>query len=435
MKTINMPKGIQRKKIFVVLAISLLLLTGYLGLVNIPFVKAPLDTSPPSFGSISSNTTYAGNTTQISCAITDDVDVSSWRCAWNNSGSWVNSSAVLVSGSSATALFNGTFESTVGDKVSVQFWANDSSDNAAYSNVEMFTLTVYNTPAGTLFYDDFESGVLNPSKWAHINNAQVQSTIKKTEDYALNISSASYGDAISITGLDLHNCTFTFWWRTDAYASDYIDHTYILQIGDYFFLDIDIVNITGRYSRFEDANGVYLPSVFEWNYGLDTWYNITLHFEMDISTTNADATIWIDGTQMMSVTGMSISLTPQGNHGYFELYGGFKQSTYFDDMQVYMTATTGGGSGGGGSGGGGGGFSNPTPAPSNNGNNNANNNGFANAISKFINDIIAALRKIPPWAIWVLIGVLLIVGIAGVAKGSKHRGTPSRSFNPNLGGM
>ena len=104
------------------------------------FGDVPSDLTPPTFGTITSNSTLAGNATQISCAISDNVAVSSWGFAWNNSGSWVDSSKFAVSGTSITALYNGTYNSTIGDKVSVRFWANDSSNNAAYSSIQTFLL-------------------------------------------------------------------------------------------------------------------------------------------------------------------------------------------------------------------------------------------------------------------------------------------------------
>jgi len=97
--------------------------------------------APPSFSSMTSTTSYAGVAAQISVTITDNLGVSSWRCASNNTGSMVNGTVILVSGSPVTALYNDTLENTVGDTVVFQFWANDTSNNAAYSSVGYLTLT------------------------------------------------------------------------------------------------------------------------------------------------------------------------------------------------------------------------------------------------------------------------------------------------------
>lgn len=96
---------------------------------------------PPIFGTPSANTTLAGQSTQISCTISDNAALQHWGFAWNNTGSWVNASAVAVSDTIITALYNGTWNSTAGNKVSVQFWADDLFNNTAYSSVETFTLT------------------------------------------------------------------------------------------------------------------------------------------------------------------------------------------------------------------------------------------------------------------------------------------------------
>ena len=105
---------------------------AYIGLVS--------GSSLPTFGTVSANVTLAGNATQISCTISADSGMSSWGFAWNNTGSTVNATKIVVSGASVTALYNGTWNATVGNNVWVQFWANDTSNNVAYSGVKTFTL-------------------------------------------------------------------------------------------------------------------------------------------------------------------------------------------------------------------------------------------------------------------------------------------------------
>ena len=121
------------------------------------------DTTLPIFGTITANNTVAGNPIQISCTISDNIAISSWGFAWNNTGSYVNSSKFSVSGTSITALYNGTWNSMVGYNISVQFWANDSSNNAAYSAVQTFTLT---TTTGYMV-DTLNDWMLTgwPSQW------------------------------------------------------------------------------------------------------------------------------------------------------------------------------------------------------------------------------------------------------------------------------
>lgn len=93
---------------------------------------------------------------------------------------------------------------------------------------------------------------------------------------------------------------------------------------------------------------------------------------------------------------------------------------YAVDADVITTPTGGGG---------GGGFSNssPTPTPGMGG------GGFKNPLQ----GLLDLLKQIPPWALWVIVAILIIVGLAGVAKGNKKKGggTPSRSFSPSYGGM
>jgi hypothetical protein len=88
------------------------------------------------------------------------------------------------------------------------------------------------------------------------------------------------------------------------------------------------------------------------------------------------------------------------------------------------------------SGGGGGGITpSGSPSPSST-NSNSTGGGFGGIIGRAVKAITDFINKIPPWAIWGIIAVLLIAGVAGVLKGKKRGGgTPSRSFNPSSGGM
>ena len=95
------------------------------------------DLTAPSFGAISGNTTIAGADVAYSCTISDGVAVSGFIASWNNSGVWVN--GTWTAGGSGSLV--GTHNATVGNIISVRFYANDSSDNWAVSDISNFTLT------------------------------------------------------------------------------------------------------------------------------------------------------------------------------------------------------------------------------------------------------------------------------------------------------
>lgn len=98
-----------------------------------------LDTTPPTFGSIAATNTLAGASTTLSCSVSDDNAVSFNYIATNNTGSWTGTNQTAQSGGSASLIL--TWNATVGNVVGVQVWANDTSNNNAYSSITYFTLT------------------------------------------------------------------------------------------------------------------------------------------------------------------------------------------------------------------------------------------------------------------------------------------------------
>lgn len=111
----------------------------------------PSDTAPPGFGTVTANVTYAGQPVQLSCPVSDNVALSVYRFSWNNTGTWQNQTDVSASGASVTALFNGTWNGTIGNVVSVKVYANDTSNNWAVSGATNFLLldSIGPTYAGT----------------------------------------------------------------------------------------------------------------------------------------------------------------------------------------------------------------------------------------------------------------------------------------------
>jgi hypothetical protein len=103
------------------------------------------DGSPPTFGTITGNTTISGAGVAYSVTISDNVAVSGFIASWNNTGGWVN--GTWTSGGAGSLA--GTHNSTVGAKVSVIFYSNDTSNNWGTSSTATFTLTDGTVPSFT----------------------------------------------------------------------------------------------------------------------------------------------------------------------------------------------------------------------------------------------------------------------------------------------
>ena len=111
----------------------------------------PPDTSDPEYSDDGHNTTEAGNLCEFSIIYNDDDDINDtgldpsgqYIFSTNNTGSWVNDSAVNFTSTPEWANVTKTLNSTRGVVVGYRWFANDSAGN--YNNTSIFTLTVTNT--------------------------------------------------------------------------------------------------------------------------------------------------------------------------------------------------------------------------------------------------------------------------------------------------
>ncbi|MFA5365612.1 MAG: hypothetical protein WC325_10580, partial [Candidatus Bathyarchaeia archaeon] len=99
------------------------------------------DSVAPTFGAVSANSTVAGAGVNVSCAVSDETAVSGWILEQNNTGT--PSNTTWASGSAASWV--GTWNSTVGSKVTAKVYANDTSNNWN-STSATFTLTDGSVP-------------------------------------------------------------------------------------------------------------------------------------------------------------------------------------------------------------------------------------------------------------------------------------------------
>lgn len=122
---------------------------------------------PPTFANISTNTTITGQPCSFNCLINDNTNVSAYIFSTNNTGSWINDTAVVFSSffnaTAAWANVTKTLNDADGKVVSYIWHANDTSNNWSRSGQYNFTtsalqnyLTVispYGTPGGQGWYN------------------------------------------------------------------------------------------------------------------------------------------------------------------------------------------------------------------------------------------------------------------------------------------
>ena len=104
----------------------------------------PRDFTSPTIGAISANSHSIGAPVTLSSAITDDVGIDSIIPSWNNTGTWVNQTAINALGSkNYAASFTGKWNTNPGSVVSAIFYARDTSGNWAASSQTNFALNTY----------------------------------------------------------------------------------------------------------------------------------------------------------------------------------------------------------------------------------------------------------------------------------------------------
>jgi hypothetical protein len=96
-----------------------------------------------AFENMMVSTTQAGASCTFSVQITDSVSsLSMYIFGTNNTGTWVNDSAVAVSGSTVLAYATKTLSSTVGVVVGYEWFANDTSDVWESSGIRSLTTSL-----------------------------------------------------------------------------------------------------------------------------------------------------------------------------------------------------------------------------------------------------------------------------------------------------
>ena len=113
-----------------------------------------------------SSSTRVGYVVQFNITWRDDVNLSSYIFSWNDSGSWVNTSASF-SGTERNVSVNKTVNATVGMQVCWTYYANDTAGNMNQSGVWCYTLN--NTPPNVPAFNSPANGTNYSVRYALLN--------------------------------------------------------------------------------------------------------------------------------------------------------------------------------------------------------------------------------------------------------------------------
>jgi hypothetical protein len=189
-----------------------------------------VDTTPPTFGSMTANTTAAGAGANLSCMVSDNVAVSSYTYSWNNTGRWANQTAVSASGSSVAATLTGTWNSTSGNTVSVKVYANDTSNNWNASSQYNFTITpasafklAFTSGTGQTLVAGQLSGQITVQRLDQYGNLVTSGSITVSLN-STSLGAAFYSDAggsipVSSVTITSGSSTVSFWYKDTVAGS------------------------------------------------------------------------------------------------------------------------------------------------------------------------------------------------------------------------
>lgn len=107
--------------------------------INVTVSGAGADTTLPQFSTNSTNNTFAGNGTNFTITATDDTGLSGFYFETNNTGTRINSSFTILSGTAGTAWNFTVLNSTQGTLIQYRAYANDTSNN--WNTSETYNLT------------------------------------------------------------------------------------------------------------------------------------------------------------------------------------------------------------------------------------------------------------------------------------------------------
>jgi hypothetical protein len=186
-----------------------------------------------------------------------------------------------------------------------------------------------------LFSDDFESGSIDPAKWASNTGAVVQSDIVKDGSYALNITGIpGSGYLKSVSTLDLTDCYISFWWLVnDSLTVNDPDIYGILGVANSGDGGQFVLNVNSSKGDIITNDGDHY---FSLSLTADTWYNFTIYISKDVLSGSTNSTVWVDSVQKENLVGTD---TYAEANNQLQLYGRENLDTVYDDVEVYTLTT------------------------------------------------------------------------------------------------
>jgi hypothetical protein len=305
--------------------------------VDTAYIGPEADNVPPVFSAITANTTAAGKPCRFDCLVTDDVNVSTYIFSTNNTSAWINDTAVVFSsfyGSKAAwANVTKTLSDTVGNVVSYLWYANDTSNNWGKSDQYNLTLTVL----PKLFEDGFESG--NFSRWSATGGSPtVTSGDAHHGTYKAVLVSGQYAQKIFTSYYDRLSMRVYVLFKTfpnTTGASSPIFGVWNTSPARYM-ATVYIANVSGTLKwqlRYYNNGSYYtVTSGQQTNPSLDTWYCVEVE-GVSNSTTNAEARVYVNGSELTDITQTGKNNTAQMNSGYLQVSGS-PTSIWYDCVAI-----------------------------------------------------------------------------------------------------
>jgi hypothetical protein len=115
------------------------------------------DTQPPTYSALTTSTAVAGKLCYFGITANDNVSLSKYIFSTNNTGAWLNNTAVAFGGTPATISVTKTLNTTIGKKVGYRWFLNDTSNNWNNTGIRLITttgltvtITASTPPEGTL---------------------------------------------------------------------------------------------------------------------------------------------------------------------------------------------------------------------------------------------------------------------------------------------
>ena len=104
-------------------------------------ISPPSDSTPPTIIGLTYNTTKNASACKFEAQFEDNIALSFYIFSTNNTGPWLNETAIIFITNPQTVAVTKTLNETVGNVVSFKWFGNDTTNNWNLTSVQNFTLT------------------------------------------------------------------------------------------------------------------------------------------------------------------------------------------------------------------------------------------------------------------------------------------------------